>query len=430
MCAAPLIWMQMLPPRSIIHVDMDAFYASVEQRDDPALRGRPIVVGGHARRGVVLAASYEARPFGVHSAMPMARALQLLPRHAVVVPPRFEAYVEASERIFAIFESVTPLVEALSLDEAFLDVTGSRALFGPAATIAARIRAQIASELSLPASAGIAAVKMVAKIASDLAKPNGQVEVQPGETERFLAPLPVRRLWGVGPKQEERLRLYGLRTLGDLAARTPEWLEEKLGASGRELWALARGIDERPVVPDREAKSIGAEDTFAEDISAREELAQHLHSQAVRVGRRLRRAGARARTIQVKLKSSTHRLRTVRLTLDVATDDDQEIFRAALELLDRAAPAEPVRLTGVSVSGLDAAPEQLPLLDGGARRARRLNETLDRIADRFGVEAVRPADLIEIDSGTERDELRRRGGAARIDVAAGPGPRSRPRRRG
>jgi DNA polymerase-4 len=204
--------------RAIIHVDMDAFYASVEQRDDPALRGKPLIVGGHAQRGVVVAASYEVRPFGVRSAMPMARALKLAP-HAIVVRPRFSAYAEASEQVFAIFERYTPLVEPLSLDEAFLDVTASVGLFGTPADIARRIREEIAAELHLPASAGIAPVKFVAKIASDLAKPNGQREVRAEETVAFLAALPLSRLWGVGPKTEAELKRAGLKTIVHGTAR-------------------------------------------------------------------------------------------------------------------------------------------------------------------------------------------------------------------
>src|SRR4051812_32381670 len=200
--------------RAIVHLDMDAFYASVEQRDQPELRGRPVIVGGHPRRGVVLAASYEVRPFGVHSAMPMAEALRRAP-HALVVPPRPAAYAAASEQVFAILESVTPLVEPLSLDEAFLDVTASQSLFGTPAALAASLRARIARELELSASAGIAAVKFVAKIASELAKPNGQCEVPAAETRSFLAPLPVGRLWGVGPKTESALFAAGIRTIGE-----------------------------------------------------------------------------------------------------------------------------------------------------------------------------------------------------------------------
>ena len=296
---------------------MDAFYASVEQRDDPALRGRPVIVGGHARRGVVLAASYEVRPFGVRSAMPMARALALAP-DAVVVPPRHDAYAEASARVFDILGSVTPLVEPLSLDEAFLDVTASRALFGAPAEVARRLRARIADEVGLPASAGIAGVKLVAKIASDMAKPNGQVEVPADGGAAFLAPLPVSRLWGVGPKSARTLATMGFETVGDIARHDPEALVRRLGPSGRALWEQANAIDPRPVIPDRDAKSIGAEDTFDEDLSGVEALAPRIHAQALRVARRLRHAGLRARTVQLKLKRADFTLVTRRATLDEA----------------------------------------------------------------------------------------------------------------
>src|SRR5512138_2405716 len=376
--------------RSIIHVDMDAFYASVEQRDDPKLRGRPVIVGGHARRGVVLAASYEVRPFGVRSAMPMARALQMAP-DAVVVSPRHDVYAEVSARVFAILESVTPLVEPLSLDEAFLDVTASQSLFGPAARIAADLRARIAATVHLPASAGIAAVKFAAKIASDLAKPNGQKEVPAGETRAFLAPLPVGRLWGVGGKTEAVLHRLGLRTIGDLAAKGPDWLAAKV-AGGRDLWELACGIDPRPVVPDREAKSIGAEDTFAEDLAGKEALLPHLHAQALRVGRRLRSAGCRAAVVQLKLKLADFTLLTRQTTLTDPTDDGQEVYRAASTLLAAEPLAAKVRLTGVSAHTLSCAGQQLSLF-GGEQRAERLNQALDRIADKFGDGTVTTADL-------------------------------------
>jgi DNA polymerase-4 len=244
---------------------MDAFFASVEQRDFPELRGKPVIVGGHPRRGVVLTASYEVRPFGVRSAMPMAVAMRRAPA-AIVVPPRMTAYEEASDAVFAILSKVTPLIEPLSLDEAFLDVTASVKLFGTPSQIASDLRARIATHVGLPSSAGIASVKFVAKIASDLAKPNGQKEVAPGEARAFLAPLPVGRLWGVGPKTEAALAELGLRTVGQIAAADPDWLARRI-SGGRDLWELACGIDPRPVVPDCEAKSIGAEDTFEEDLS-------------------------------------------------------------------------------------------------------------------------------------------------------------------
>jgi len=380
--------------RAILHVDMDAFYASVEQRDDPALRGRPVIVGGSARRGVVLAASYEVRPFGVRSAMPMARALRLAP-DAVVVSPRHDAYADASARVFEILESVTPLVEPLSLDEAFLDVTGSRALFGAPAEIARRLRARIADEVGLPASAGIAEVKLVAKIASDLAKPNGQVEVPPGGGAAFLAPLPVSRLWGVGPKSARTLAAMDLETVGDIARRDPAALERRLGPSGRSLWEQANAIDPRPVIPDRDAKSIGAEDTFDEDLSAADALASRIHAQALRVAHRLRHAGVRARTVQLKLKRADFTLITRRATLDEPTDDGQLLYRTAAALLARE-PARPTRLTGVSAQNLVAAnAPQLGMFAPPPTAAQALNRALDAIADRFGAGTVTTADVAD-----------------------------------
>jgi DNA polymerase-4 len=390
--------------RAIVHLDMDAFYASVEQRDSPQLRGKPLIVGGHPRRGVVLAASYEVRPFGVRSAMSMVEALRRAPE-AVVVPPRPEAYAAASEEVFAILESVTPLVEPLSLDEAFLDVTDSQSLFGPPARIAAHLRARIAAELHLPASAGIATVKFVAKVASDLAKPNGQLEVAAAETERFLAPLPVGRLWGVGPRTEGSLHALGIRTIGDLGARDPGWLEDHL-SGGRSLWELSQGIDPRPVVPDQAAKSIGSEDTFDEDLTGKEVLLPFIHAQAMRVARRLRRAGIKAPVIQLKLKLSDFTLVTRRTTLPEPTDDGQTLYRAAATLLERHDLRQRVRLTGVSAQELLAPAAQLPLLAETPTRTDRLNAALDRIADKFGGTAVLPADVAAVEGEGEAQPLR------------------------
>ena len=375
---------------------MDAFYASVEQRDDPALRGRPVIVGGQARRGVVLAASYEVRPFGVRSAMPMARALALAP-DAVVVSPRHDAYAEASTRVFDILCSVTPLVEPLSLDEAFLDVTASRTLFGAPAEVARRLRARIAEEVGLPASAGIAGVKLVAKIASDMAKPNGQVEVPADGGAAFLAPLPVSRLWGVGPKSARTLATMGFETVGDIARHDPEALVRRLGPSGRALWEQANAIDPRPVIPDRDAKSIGAEDTFDEDLSGVEALAPRIHGQALRVARRLRQAGLRARTVQLKLKRADFTLVTRRATLDEPTDDGQLLYREAAALLARE-PARPTRLTGISAQNLvAAATPQLGLFAPPPTAAQALNRALDAIANRFGAGSVTTADVADDD---------------------------------
>jgi DNA polymerase-4 len=359
----------------------------------------------------VLAASYEVRPFGVRSAMPMSRAVKAAP-HAVVVPPRFSAYVEASEQAFALFESVTPLVEPLSLDEAFLDVTGSTALFGAPADIARHVRQRIASELHLSASAGIAEVKFAAKIASDLAKPDGQREVPAGGTQAFLAPLPVSRLWGVGPKTQETLERLGLKTIGDIAARDLSWLERRLGSSGRDFWDLARGVDPRVVVPDRAAKSIGAEDTFEEDIDELARLEPLIHSQALRVGRRLRRSGLKGRVVQLKLKYSDFRLATRRTTLEDATDDGQVLYRTALELLARAPLERAVRLTGVSSQDFADDPAQLGLFTPGPNRGAQLNSALDRIAHKFGTHAITTADL----AGERDDEDRSLMGASRLDA--------------
>jgi DNA polymerase-4 len=389
--------------RAIIHLDMDAFYASVEQRDQPALEGKPVIVGGHPQRGVVLAASYEVRPFGVRSAMPMARALKLAPK-AIVVPPRFDAYVEASEAVFRIFERYTPLIEPLSLDEAFLDVTSSQALFGEPVALSARIRQEIAEELSLPASAGIAEVKFVAKIASDSGKPNGQFVVAPGTAQAFLAPLPVSRLWGVGPKTEEQLVRLGLRTIGDVAAKELEWLTRTLGPSGQHFWELANAIDPRAVIPDREAKSIGAQDTFEEDLSGEESLAPHLHGQALRVGRRLRKAHLKARVVQLTVKHDDFQSLTRRKTLEVPTDDGQVLYREARSLLSRVDLSRKIRLTGVSAQELVGQNEQLGLFAAPApERSDKLNAALDRITEKFGTKAVVTADLAKVDAFSLRD---------------------------
>jgi DNA polymerase-4 len=388
----------------IIHIDMDAFYASVEQRDDPALRGKPVIVGGHPQRGVVLAASYEVRPFGVRSALPMARALKMAPK-AIVVPPRFHAYVDASEAVFRIFERYTPQIEPLSLDEAFLDVGASESLFGNAVSLAARIRKEIRDELDLPASAGIAEVKFVAKIASDFAKPNGQKEVPAGTAKAFLAPLPVSRIWGVGPKTEEVLHKYGLRTIGDVASKDLEWLTRNLGSSAQHFWELSQGIDSRTVVSDREAKSVGAQDTFEEDLLGEELLKPHLHSQALRVGRRLRKSGVKARCVQLTVKYGDFTQITRRLTLDTPTDDGQTLYREAVGLLSKVDLRRTIRLTGVSGQELVGGEGQLGLFASstGPSKATKLNHALDAIASKFGSKAVVTADLREDDPDEARD---------------------------
>lgn len=403
--------MSVVPSRAILHVDMDAFYASVEQRDDPSLRGRPVIVGGHPKRGVVLAASYEVRPFGVRSAMPMGRAVRLCP-HALVVRPRFDAYVRASEAVHAVFERYTPLIEPLSLDEAFLDVTASQGLFGDGPAIARRIRAEIRAEVGLPASAGVASVKFLAKIASDLAKPDGITVVPPGEERAFLAGLPVGRLWGVGPRGEARLNALGLKHIGDIAARERDWLTEHLGDHAGRLHALARGVDPREVVPDRHAKSVGAEDTFGDDLTDLTDLDAHLHAQSQRVARRLRRVGLDAGALVLKLKTDEFTLHTRRMVLPSATDDARALYQCAQTLLRRAPLPGPLRLTGVSATDLRPHGEQPRLFDPESRRRERLNAAWDAVHDRFGRAALRTADQYtatpRVGSGHPRDGNRDR----------------------
>jgi DNA polymerase-4 len=378
--------------RAILHVDMDAFYASVEQRDDPRLRGKPVAVGGPSRRGVVCAASYEARPFGVRSAMPMARALRLCPG-LIVVPPDFTRYSDVSDQVFEVFHTFTPEVEGLSLDEAFLDVTRSQALLGPPLQQAKDIKARIRERTQLTASVGLAEVKFAAKIASELCKPDGLLEVPRGQVRDFLAPLPASRLWGVGPRTDELLRRLGLRKIGEVANADRTFLEAQLGSMGPWLHDLANGIDDRIVEPDAEAKSIGAEETFEEDLEG-EALLPFIHQQALRVAARLRRAGVRARSIHLKVKYADFRIATRQETLPAPTDDGAEIYRVASRLLQKA-DALPVRLTGVHAGDLGPAAPQLGLFDAETKKRERLNKSLDAIAEKFGPGAVLPADVLE-----------------------------------
>ena len=380
----------MEPARAILHVDMDAFYASVEQRDDPSLRGKPVAVGGTRRRGVVLAASYEARPFGVRSAIPVARALRLCPQ-LICVPPNFAKYELASDQVFAVFHQFTPEVEGLSLDEAFLDVTRSQALLGTALQQAREIKRRIQAQTQLTASVGIAEVKFAAKIASDLCKPDGLLEVPPGQVRAFLAPLPAARLWGVGPRTDEILARLGLRKIGEVAAADPAYLEAQLGSIGPWLHDLANGIDPRHVEPDAKAKSIGAEETFEDDLMG-EDLLPFIHDQSMRVAARLRRAGMKARAVHLKVKYTDFKIATRQATLPVPTDDGGEIYRTASALLGRVDP-RPIRLTGVHAGDLGTAPPQMGLFDAGRKKRDRLNRSLDAIAEKFGADAVLPADL-------------------------------------
>jgi DNA polymerase-4 len=379
---------------------MDAFFASVEILDNPGLRGQPVIVGGRAPRGVVSAASYEARRFGVHSAQPMAIARKRCP-NGIFLPPRIRRYREISDRIMEIFLRFTPLVEPLSLDEAFLDVTGSERLLGTAVDLAAIIRGQVRGEIGLTVSAGVATSKLVAKIASDLNKPDGLTVVAPGGEVDFLTPLPVSRLPGVGQTTERQLVLLGVRTIGDLARVPEEILVRKLGQAGSQLHAVAVGIDCRPVQAERVAKSVGHEETFAQDLVDMTVIRKELLALAVKVGQRLRRQGLLARTVVLKTKYYDFIQTTRSLTLKGVTADEGVLYRSGCQLLaETQVGQKPLRLLGISATNLLetglARPVSLFDPDGGQEEKRRkINQAVDRINESFGREFIRPATLLD-----------------------------------
>jgi DNA polymerase-4 len=384
------------PHRTILHVDMDAFYASVEVRDDPSLRGLPLIVGGHPTRGVVLTCSYEARKFGVRSAMSMVEARKRCPQ-ATVVPPRSSAYAQASSTVFDVLRSFTPLVEGLSLDEAFLDVTGSSALFGNGVAIAKQIKESIFRATSgLRASVGVAACKFVAKVASDLEKPDALVVCPPGAEASFLAPLGVERIWGVGPKTAQLLHSRGLRTIGDLQRTPAAVLATIMGENGAaHVSALAIGDDDREVEPDRLAKSIGSESTFDRDYLGAEPLREPILRHCEEVARRLRGDGLCAWALVLKVKRSDHSLVTRRSVARTPLVEAREINELALQLLARI-PLTGVRtrLVGVSLSDLRPIdPVQRGLFDDApdVKRPRALGAVLDAIEERFGTSSIKRA---------------------------------------
>jgi len=394
---------------TILHVDLDAFYASVEQLDDPTLRGRPVVVGGLGPRGVVAAASYEARRFGVHSAMPMARARRACP-DAAFIAPRFDAYGDASTSVMTVLRSYTPLVEPLSLDEAFLDVAGVRRLHGDGPQIGVSIRERLRAETGLTASVGVTTTKLLAKIASELAKPDGLLVIPPGSELEVLHPLPVERLWGVGPATRRRLERLDVRTVGDLAALPEATLVSALGkAHGAHLHALSWNRDARDVEPEQHAKSIGHEETFPTDLTERVALEREAIRLADRVAARLRRAGCAARTVQLKVRYGDFRTITRSRTLDEPTDLASDISRTAGELLAAVDLSGGIRLLGVSAQQLsDAGAVQTALRldadddgDDPARRQlqRAVERSIDEVRDRYGDDAVKPARLVR---GPER----------------------------
>ncbi|MEP6972715.1 MAG: DNA polymerase IV [Actinomycetota bacterium] len=384
----------------ILHVDIDAFYASVEVLKDPSLAGKPVVVGGPGARGVVASASYEARTYGVRSAMPAVRARRLCP-DIVFLPSDFEAYRAHSNRFREVLRSYSPLMEPISLDEAFLDVSGATMLFGPPAEIAARIRADVVREVGVTCSVGVAPTKFVAKLASDECKPDGLLVVPAGGVQEFLEPLPVRRLWGVGEKTGETLGRLGIRTIGELG-RTPLQILERLLGEGtaRHLSELANGVDDRDVIPYEAPKSVSHEETFEHDLDADEDILRELLDLSGRVASRLREDGYRARTVVLKARLANFQTLTRSRTLSDSTDIGADVYRTVAELY-QALPGQRrrIRLLGVQATGLvEAGMEQLALLHheqwGDIERA------VDRIERRFGRGAARPASLIDRDRRT------------------------------
>ena len=395
--------------RFILHADMDAFYASIEQRDRPELRGLPVIVGANSPRGVVSAASYEARKFGVRSAMPGFRARALCPQ-GIFIAPNMARYAEVSEQVHSVFREFTPEIEPIALDEAFLDITGSERLFGGPLQLATQLKQRVRERTELTVTVAVAPNKLVAKIACTLAKPDGLRIVRADEVRALLAPLPVRKLWGVGPVLAEKLQRLGLNTLGELAAYDTRQLARDLGDRAAELQARAAGHDSRPVISERAAKSIGEENTFESNVSDRELVSAALTTHADEVARRLRRSGYVGHTITLKIKLGQARSRraarvpgeqgdepvypllTRAKTLRVPTDDGRLIREVALELWDAARVGEPVRLLGVSVSQLAPSQQtQLDLFSERARPRRQLGVALDAIRERFGKDAIGPA---------------------------------------
>jgi DNA polymerase IV len=376
---------------------MDAFYASVEQRDKPALRGKPVLVGGTGGRSVVAAASYEARRFGCRSAMGMVEARRRCPE-AIVVAPRMSLYQEVSSHVFSIFHRFTPLVEGLSLDEAFLDLTQSRGLFGPPGPIAERVRAAILAELKLTASAGIGPSKFIAKLASSMNKPNGQLEVasDPESVRNFLRPLPIRRMWGVGKKSVDRFLALGLHTFADLADADPRWLQSAIGDQGLAFQSLARGLDDREVRPRASAQSISVERTVERDLQPGEPVRVFFLALAEELSRRLIAESVRAKTIAIKLRYGDFTMSQKQTTLANPTASDLLLYQVAIELAAKL-PKRPVRLVGIGASGLcpqGGTGQALRLLTSPEERRADLHEALLRKAEAKGIRLSRADSML------------------------------------
>jgi DNA polymerase-4 len=391
--------------RTILHVDMDAFFASVEQRDDPALRGRPVIVGGTGGRGVVAAASYEVRRYGVHSAMPVREALRRCPE-AVCVPPRIAHYAAVSKQVFAVFHEFTPLVQGLSLDEAFLDVSAGTRALGDGEHIAREIKRRIRERTGLSASVGVAPNKLVAKIASDLRKPDGLVVVRAEEISAVLDPLPIRKLFGLGAKTAPRVEALGIRTLGELRQASASRLRPIFGRYAERVLQRAAGIDTRPVVPDQDEKQVSAEETFDTDIAEHARLRTELVRLADKVGARLRSRALAASCVTVKIRRRDFTTYTRQRHIEPPTQETRVITSVAMELLDAWLASQPnaaLRLLGVGVSDLAPA-TQLDLFTAPqTARNRELDAAVDRIRERFGKVALAPASSLPRPGGATKE---------------------------
>ncbi|MCF8108841.1 MAG: DNA polymerase IV [Desulfohalobiaceae bacterium] len=381
-----------IPSRCIAHLDMDAFFASVEQLDHPELLGRPVIVGGVSDRGVVSAASYEARVFGVHSAMPVRTARQLCPG-GVFLKGRMARYKELSENIMTILRDFSPLVEPISIDEAFLDLSGSERLFGPVREVCQTIKHRIRTEQGLTASIGLAPNKFLAKIASDWDKPDGFTVVLGNQVQDFVRVLPVEKISGVGARTQAMLKAIGVRTAGDMSKFPLEFWERKLGKRGIDLFHKCLGRDDSPVRPVRRRKSCSAENTFQQDLNSVEILKKRLLMQSERVGRDLRRLRCKGKTVTLKIKYTDFQVLTRSCTLDSATSTTRVIFDTACTLLHGIRLQKPVRLTGVSVSNFEKQPVQLPLFPNQEHlKQEKLDRIMDEIRDRFGEKSLRRGD--------------------------------------
>ncbi|RNC29665.1 MAG: DNA polymerase IV [Candidatus Dichloromethanomonas elyunquensis] len=380
----------------IIHVDMDAFYAAIEQRDNPDLSGKPVVVGGRPNsRGVVSTCSYEARKFGIRSAMPLTEARRRCPQ-AVFLPVNMPKYTQVSSQIHLIFKDYTPLIESISLDEAFLDVSDSTRLFGSAQKIALEIKERIKRDLDLTASVGLAPNKFLAKIASDIQKPNGLVMLTEERIQDFLDPLPVERIWGVGARTAEKLHNLHVRTIQELKRLDEPSLRSHFGIAGTRLFFLARGIDNRPVETDREAKSIGRETTFREDLSDYEVLQAFLLNLSADVGRRLRKESLKAKTVTIKVRFADFHTLSRSKTLDTYINLDQDIYLEAKHLLLELHLSQPVRLIGVSVHNFVPEEFQNSLFEPAESEKEKLAKTIDAIKERYGEKSITLARLLNL----------------------------------